>query len=285
MMVKKGMIALDIDGTSAMQGKAVPEPFSNYLSDLHRQGWQIFFVTGRTLSYAKLALTTIDFPILLGIQNGADMIEYPSYRKLYRRYMDISILQTIESLYQNQEGHYIIYSGFEHGDFCYYNPDRYSQDRLDYLKKLMQVARADWVKISGPKDPVIQKQVPLIKCFGSIELLQSIEKACRDFNTSIIRDTIDPSMHILLITAYQMNKAHAVEEACKLTKIKEPIIVAGDDRNDIAMLRRGTYSIGVKNAPQELLDHADAIADLPSELGVMKALQKVIDRDGNFRRT
>ena len=69
----KGTIALDIDGTITRDDHLIPDEVVFYLESLFNERWQIILVTGRTLSFALSSIQKLQFPYLLGLQNGADL--------------------------------------------------------------------------------------------------------------------------------------------------------------------------------------------------------------------
>lgn len=279
---EKGIIALDIDGTTADRSSPIPQETALYLKELAEKGWLIFFITGRTYTFANRGFKHLDFPFALAVQNGADIIEYPSKKLIYQNYIAKDLIDRIEPFYDSADFHYIIYSGFQRGDFCYYNRARFSEKWQNYLEALMGVSETPWIDIRSKNQ--IQDQIPLIKCFGDYGLLFRIASSLTNVNASIIKDTIDPDICILLITSSDANKGIALEHVAEIEHNKGPFIVCGDDRNDIPMLKRGDYRIVIEGAPEEVLSYADSIALPPQQLGVMHALKKVIDDSGNFTK-
>ena len=280
-MAMKGIIALDIDGTSAERGKAVHPRLGLYLKKLSAQGWVIYFVTGRMLSFAKRAFTTLDFPFYLAVQNGADIIEYPSRKLLYRSYLPSDVSRKID-----HQCSFVIYSGFETGDFCYYLPHFFSEKEHEYLNKLKAVADGKWVEISSLDDPAMQKEIPLIKGFGSFDQLQRVANQMTQYSASIIRDTIDESLYILLLTSKEADKGVAIDHLRQRLQMEAslPTIVAGDDRNDIAMFAKGDVRILIEGAPSEMRPLANLFALPPEKDGLIQALNTVIDEDGNYTK-
>ena len=94
----RGWLALDIDGTLTDQTHIVPKEVVNYLKELHAKGWEVFIITGRTLSFARLALELFNFPFHLAVQNGADVLYMPNKELVIRYYLSPSIIPTLEAL-------------------------------------------------------------------------------------------------------------------------------------------------------------------------------------------
>ncbi len=269
----KGVIALDIDGTSAERGKVIHPTLSAYLEKLSLEGWIIYFITGRMLSFAKKAFESLKFPFYLALQNGADIIEYPSRRLLYRSYIPSRVALKID-----RKCSFVIYSGFETGDFCYYVPNSFSEKEHLYLDKLKKVGGEEWVPLDSFKDKKLQKEVPLIKGFGQLEALERVEKLLIDYSTSTIKDTVDPTLYIMLVTSKEADKGIAIDHLRQRLKVPKsaPTIVAGDDRNDIPMLKKADIAIVIKGAPKELHSLATVFAEPPEKDGLIEVLRQVV---------
>src|SRR5690606_28845072 len=96
MVAMKGWIALDIDGTITLDKYSVPKPVTDYLRDLHRNGWKIAMATGRPFRFASMALSEFDFPYVFLCQNGSVALEMPSRNILFKRYLSWDAIGLIE---------------------------------------------------------------------------------------------------------------------------------------------------------------------------------------------
>ena len=269
----KGIIALDIDGTTAKKGDPIPDKTLDYLEKLGKSGWKICFITGRPYSYALHAISPIEFDIALAVQNGADILHYPSRKSLHRYYISSKdVMEIVAPFYAGEENHFLVYSGYETGDFCYYDRDHFSPKMQHYLDQLSQVSDSEWEPLKN-----VQEEVPLVKCFGDRPFLEKIAQACSEYSTSIIHDTIDPKKSILLITAQDANKGAALDHLVDLEGVEGMKIVAGDDYNDIPMLQKADKAIVIKSAPEPVKQYAHVIGDLPENCGLVEAIKEVIE--------
>lgn len=269
----KGYIALDIDGTLTADFDHLPDPVVEILHELHHKGYQLLFLTGRTWTLAAKTLATITFDYYFAIQNGADIIKMPSKTLLHRNYLDVEVVQAIETIYAGEKEDFIVYSGFEQGDFCYYRPQRFSARMLKYLAMLEKMTKTPWQKdFTFPQGSAF----PLLKCFGSekevwrlFERLQALP-----VNATVIKDPLDPELHLILVTHPQANKGDALEYLVASFGEHKPIIAAGDDLNDVAMLNKAQIKIVMKTAPASMHAMADIVADSAKSLGIVGALKE-----------
>lgn len=278
--MSKGTIALDIDGTITGTDHLIPDPVAAYFEVLQKEGWQFILITGRIFSFAMLTLTKLNFPFLLGVQNGADLFIMPGKKRVNHCYFKQDLINLLDKIYQGKKGDFIVYSGVEKGDFCYYRPEKHSREMLTYLEKLMKLSREPWrpVETFDIKD---QSSFPLIKCFGLKQECEAIEKELagyKQIKASVIQDRLDPSLYIVLITHKQANKGSAVQYFVNTFNLSSPLIVGGDDNNDIPLLRVGDMRIAMDGAPDQLQNLANIIAPPANRGGIVEGIQEAIKR-------
>lgn len=276
----KGWIALDIDGTITDQAHHVPLQTARYLQSLQANGWQLIFITGRTYSFGVSALNVFNFPFYLGVQNGADILEMPTKTRVARAYLPATVVNTLEKLYQGYEEDFIVYAGYEKGDFCYYRPHKFSEKLLNHLKKIQALSPEPWQAVETfTFDP--EQTFPLIKCLGFYEGMQAVNKQLSSLDqiaVSLIRDPLAESIYLNMVTAPLATKGKALEQMINKTGKRGLIIAAGDDFNDQSMLQYADCRIVMKDAPLEMQAQADILAESAKEQGIIKAIEQAIKR-------
>ncbi len=271
----KGIIASDIDGTLTDGSHSIPEEVALYLEKLHEEGWQICLVTGRAYAFARKALGFLDFPYSLILQNGAEMLSMPKEEILFQEFLSKEHLFAIDAISKD----FLIYSGSERGDFCYYRPLEFSPFILSYLEKMKELVAEVWQEINS-LDSIPQESFPLIKYIGTKENLKKVEASLEKlgyFSLSVIRDTISSDLYILLITAKMANKGTAIRSLAQRMGWKGPLIAAGDQTNDIPLLLEADYAIAMADADEALKVHADIIAPIAKDHGIIEGLEKVFN--------
>ena len=276
--MEKGTIALDIDGTITDCNHQIPNEVVSHFVDLHEQGWQWIFLTGRTLSFAMMALYKIPFPYLLGVQNGADLIEMPSQKQVARSYLKIDTVLLIEQLYQGHSEDFIVYAGYEKGDFCYFRPNRFSKHMQKYLQKIQTRSSSPWREVSSFQ---IQDQIhfPLIECIGPKEVLEVFNQQLMpiaELKTTLIKDLVFADLYLILITDKNADKGVAIKTFMERYGLKRPLITGGNDNNDIPLLRKGDIRIAMDGSPEALEKIADIIAPSSDKMGIIEGLQRAI---------
>lgn len=271
----KGWIALDIDGTITDDLHDVSSEVAVYFKSLVAEGWQFVFITGRIFSLAHSALKRFDFPYFLAVQNGADILEMPAKRLVHRSYFTSDVIGQIQEAYLGEKEDFLIYAGYERGDFCFFRPARFSPTLLSYLNQLRKLSPEPWQAVENFNfDP--HMSFPLIKCLGNRHTMEKIHLSLNKnsaLHVTMIRDPFCEELYLNLITDARASKGEALN---LLTKNHKRIIAGGDDFNDLSMLRLASTRIVMATAPKELLELADIVAPPASQLGIIPALKKAV---------
>ena len=266
-------IALDIDGTITKDRYSVPLPVIEYLHHLFKEGWNFVFATGRPFAFAIQALSKFEFPYLFLVQNGSLALEMPSQKVVYRQYIPASKLVYMERAYEGVQSDFLIYAGYEKGDFCYYRPHRFSAEALHYLEDLQKRQKEKWKPLSE-FNANIMEDFPLIKCFGTSKCLAQIGAKLHElFAVTQIQDPFAKDMDLLLITDRGVSKGDTLK---KMLKGAHFLIAAGDDVNDLSLLDAADMKIAMPHAPICLKEKADWIAPPIETNGIISALTQAI---------
>lgn len=277
-MISKGWIALDIDGTITLDKYSVPSEVTAFLRELHREGWNIAVATGRPLAFAAMALSKFDFPYTFIAQNGSLALSMPEKKLLFKSYLPVASISFFEEAYEGIYSDFLIYAGYEKGDFCYWRPHRFSSEDLHYISDLQKRQKEKWEKVDQ-FEKIRLDPFPLIKCFGHTTKMDLIAKRLRAFNKfeiTKLKDPFEEGYHILLVTAENVSKGDSLKKVFQLKGRGAHVIAAGDDENDISLLNAADTKIAMAHAPESLQRFATFIAPPTKDLGIIKALQLAI---------
>lgn len=282
-MQSKGWICLDIDGTITSDPHVIPKEVLDYLESLYKDGWHFLFTTGRTFTFGQKILSMVSFPYLFSVQNGADVLQIPEKKIVHRSYLPVDATEQLHRIYQGAPEDYIVYSGIDLGDFCYYSSSHFSVSMKQHLSILMSLVNEPWKDINSLLS-LKGEQFPLIKCLGTKE---QMEKVCSrvltdtDFNVSIIKDPLSKTGgYNALITSKQASKGAVIEWLRSKEETDLIFIGAGDDGNDLSLLEQVDVSIAMETGPEELRAYADIIAPSAADLGIIQGLQQAIQMQG-----
>ncbi len=274
-LVSKGWIALDIDGTITLDKYSVPSAVTDFLRSLQRDGWNIAMATGRPLAFAQMALSEFDFPYTFLAQNGSLALEMPEKRLLFKSYISSTSIPLLEKAYEGIDSDFLIYAGFEKGDFCYWRPKHFSREDLHYLSDLQKRQKEKWEELSQYQHLPIDA-FPLVKCFGDEARVSCIANRLRSFGhfeVAKIRDPFAEGYQILLVTDQKASKGNALLKVLQLKGRGQRIIAAGDDENDISLLKVADVKIAMAHAPETLQQVATFIAPPTKDCGIIDALK------------
>jgi hypothetical protein len=279
MKAVKGLICLDIDGTITSDPHSVPLAVIEYFQSLYDIGWRFVFITGRTFSFAKATLKSVPFPFYFSVQNGADLIAMPEKKLVKQNYLSAHVVEKLDEIYEGRMEDYLIYSGFEKGDFCFYRPHRFSKMMTEYLELMMTLVEEPWQAVESFA-PLKHQSFPLIKCIGTKKHMEEVALYLQKFDDVCVSCIKDPlsrdGFYVNLITDRKASKGSALRYLRTLYPHDTLFIAAGDDRNDISLLDAADVAIGMHGAPSEVLEHADIIAPSADEMGIIQGLKNAM---------
>lgn len=275
----KGLITLDIDGTTAVYGHPIAIEVVNFLKKLTDDNWVIMFITGRTVKAADIILKDLPFPFYVAVQNGALILEMPSKTIVNRKYLSLDILPIMQEICDKANTGFIIYSGFENHDICYNLHGSFSVDMQDYLKLRAVSFNETWEAIHS-FDKLNIDHLSSVKCIGKpddITILAAEIENRLGLHVPLIRDPFNEEYWVAQATHPQVNKGEAVSSLTEILGHSGVIIAAGDDNNDLTMLQKAHYKIVMASAPAELIALADVIAPPACQNGLIAGLATAIN--------
>lgn len=273
-----GWIALDIDGTITDETHHAPPEVVEFLHSLEKKGWELVFITGRTFSFGYSVVKNFDFHYYLAVQNGADILYMPSKDLVARHYLNDQVIPILQEAYRGEKEDFLLYAGYDHGDFCYYRPNHFSPKLKEHLKKLMALSPEPWKPVEN-FDFEHGLSFPLAKCLGTKEAMQRINKALLNLpniSATMIRDPMGEDIYLNLVTAKEATKGEALHVVRNTLGDGGAVIAAGDDLNDISMLEVADVKIVMASAPSEMHPMATILAEHGKEHGIIEALKKAI---------
>lgn len=238
---------------------------------MRENGWEVFLITGRNYTFAEPLLKNLDFPYLLGLQNGALFLSMPSQKIQLRKYLPFEVMLKLHKQFILHDLEFVVEGGIERGDICFFRNERFSADEVAYFRFRESMSKAKWQAIRdfaeiGPAD------VPLLKCFGSQEDLMAVRSEIKHkVHMPIVRDPFRDS-YVSLTTDEEATKGCTLQTLLSKNKPYDEVVVCGDDLNDEPMLRLATKKVIMATAPQELLELADIIVPPAQENGILEVL-------------
>lgn len=264
----KYLIALDIDGTITDHTTEIPVKIIDFLHKCSQNDALIAFVTGRFYPYAQAQLNRLPFPFYLACQNGAQLYQMPERKNLYNFYVSKDLIMMIDQLTHDLEEDFIVY-GDQNLDFqVFYRDQKFSQKMLSHIFKLDSSSYHPFIKINSFTD-LPARAFPCVKHFGTIQQTKPFyDKVSRlPIEISMIKEPSSKDYYMNLITHQKASKGEAISNLLKIVDRDMPIIAAGNDLNDVTLLKKADIGIAVgPRAPTELKNCAKILCDSHQDL-------------------
>jgi Cof subfamily protein (haloacid dehalogenase superfamily) len=276
--VRKALIALDIDGTLAPMKEPIPAAVAEYLNGVMAEGHQIVFLTGRTFTFARPMLKLMREPFYLAVQNGAAVVELPSKKVVYSKYLSKDILGELDRIFEGASNDYLIEGGVEEGDHCFYRSQRHTEEQLEYIRFRYQLSKENWIDTPSFQEAGIEA-FPLIKCFGEKTFVDRIAQEINrklDLHMPVILDPFKEKGYIAMGTHPQVSKGQSMQALQNLLGSHHFLIAAGDDNNDESMIEAADFGIAMETSPESVLAKADFIAPSAKKQGIIPALNTAL---------
>lgn len=274
----KGLIALDIDGTVVVEMGHITPEVRQYLHSLAEEGWAFVFITGRTFHFAEKILSPLSFPYYLAVQNGAAILKMPDRTLVSKKYLDKTVIPSMRAICQDLPTDFVVYSGYERNDVCYFRPTQFSSEFLKYLKERSIAFNEVWEENASFEHLKID-EFPSVKCFGTIDYADQLAKRIQselNLHVPVIKDPFREGYYVIQATHPEVNKGQALEDIIRFIDYKGIVIAAGDDNNDRSMLAKAAVRIVMATAPVEMQRKAHIIAPDASKNGIIDGLEKAI---------
>ena len=120
----QGIIALDIDGTLTAERHKLEQEVIEALNEHYHAGWRVYLLHWTSLCLGLSVIASLSISHALAVQNGALLLEMPNQKILSRNALDKSVLQQLDMISTHEGTDFVIYSGFENEDWCFYWPRR-----------------------------------------------------------------------------------------------------------------------------------------------------------------
>ena len=273
----KGIIALDIDGTLTNAKHELELPVQNYINGLIEEGWCLVFMTGRTFSFAYPLLAGLRGNYFFAPQNGSALYGMPEEACIMKRYLPGPLLERITPFFHEQKIGFLVEAGREYGDICYYKPEDFTQEELEYLDFRSRISLGKWEPLQSFANLPIA-EFAVVKYFAPESQAETLAQILsqNQLNVIVIRDPFRLGFHMALVNAPHASKGQVLADFIEMHPKGLPVIAAGDDYNDVEMLKNSMVKIIMQSAPAELHQLADILAPPAESQGIIQGLEQGI---------
>ncbi|GAA0077801.1 Cof-type HAD-IIB family hydrolase [Clostridium sp. CTA-5] len=255
------LIATDMDGTLLDENSNLPESFTEVLNLIREKDVKLVIASGRPYATLQTNFGPMANYLSYITDNGA--LVFDNNKLIFKDVMSKDIVQDILTKAKTINNTAVVLCGVE----CAYI-ENCSDEYLEEIKKYYVNYEVvdDLTKIN---DDIIKVTI----C--------DLETSAKNSNT-ILEPLFGDKLNVVVagplwldIMNKTVNKGIALKKIMENSNItKEETMAFGDYYNDIEMLNQAEYSFVMKNAPEDMKQHAKYIAESNEDYGVLGAIME-----------
>ncbi len=273
------LICIDIDGTLTAVRDRLSKNVITYLQKMHQAGYQLMFVTGRTVFWAMHLLKHLPFPFTLAALNGAYIVKMPENTLIQKWNISIASLKKCSSFFNGHDLAIVLCCGPDHEEKSYLCIKHASKVVLDHLEARKKALCENWYTVED-FSKVTVSSVAACRIFCLTHTAKALSMDIQEntsFHAPMMRDSFNASFCVVQVTDKKATKGDAVLCVKKKFLPKGFVIACGDDYNDLSMLEMADCKVVMNTAPSELLQIADVIAPSAKEDGLIQGLKHAVE--------
>ena len=243
------LIALDLDGTLALENHEVSPSTRNALDDLHHNGVEVVIATGRRYRTARYVIENLGFDVF-AVCNGGALVKAPDQSTFYSE--NFSILPLLEltrelnlTLFAQRDAHH-------HGgaDFVLDSVPTWNEITNRHVEN-----NRDWCEVRNLANS--GNEFMVAGCFGDEKKLNALANhVAKDhgsnYNTIIVPH-LDSSWFYCEISMRHIDKWRGLQKILpKFRLAAENVCAVGDQLNDMAMVTAAGLGVAMANGHPEL---------------------------------
>ena len=274
------MIALDLDGTLALQNHEVSPLTRDALDDLHHNGVEVVIATGRRYRTTRYVIENLGFDVF-AVCNGGALVKAPDQSTVYNENFSILpfLMLTRElnlTLFAQRDAH-------DHGgaDFVLDSVPAWNEVTDRHVAN-----NHDWCEVRDLTNS--GKEFMVAGCFGHEKELNRLADQIANDNGSIYKTIIVP--HLESDWFYcEISLAH-VDKWQGLRKIlpqfnlaTENVCTVGDQLNDMAMVTAAGHGVAMANGHAELQAAADFVCGHNQSDGILDVIDYIHEHNRRYQ--
>lgn len=242
------LLCTDLDGTLLTDDKQISTENKNAIAYFMSQGGLFTFATGRIPQGIRHIVSQVMPNVPIVCCNGAGIYDLKTNKMLWSQYLDQEAVRVVEFIDRSFPFSGIEIVNREHLYFCKMNDIVLEHKRLEQLPDF----HADYHDVEMPWTKVLfmqnEEQLPFVK-----NALLSSPFADR-------YEFVQSSPYYYELLPKDATKGMALKRLAQMLRIPvHNVIAAGDNENDISLLKMAGTGIAVANAMQEVKNIADFI--------------------------
>ena len=266
------LIALDLDGTLAIEDHQVSTLTRDALDNLHQNGVEVVIATGRRYRTTRYVIENLGFDVF-AVCNGGALIKAPDQTTLYRE--SFSVIPILEitrelklTLFAQRDSHHYGGADFIIDSVTTWNEvtSRHADQNQDWCEARDLTTSSNDYMVAG--------------CFGhqrELNLLtnQIVNKYGKNYNTIIVPH-VDSHWFYCEISLGHVDKWHGLQKILsRFNLAPENVCAVGDQLNDLSMVTAAGHGVAMANGHKELRAAANFICGHHERDGLLDVTQYI----------
>jgi len=266
------MIALDLDGTLALDNHEVSPPTRDALDDLHQNGVQVVIATGRRYRTTRYVIENLGFEVF-AICNGGALVKAPDQSTVHVESFSLQpFLQICRdlklTLFAQRDAH-------QHGgaDFVLDTIPAWNEQTHRHVEN-----NRDWCEARdlGESD----SEFMVAGCFGTeaqlTQLADTIAAEHSGAYNTIIVPHIDSDWFYCEVSPIHVDKWEGLKKILpEFNLTAENVCTVGDQLNDMAMITKAGHGAAMENGHPDLQAAADFICGHNQNDGILDVVNYI----------
>ena len=266
------MIALDLDGTLALENHAISPSTQKALSDIHHNGVEVVIATGRRYRTTRYVIDNLGLNVF-AVCNGGALVKAPDQSTIHIETFSLqpflkSIRESGLTLFAQRDAHQLGGADFVVDSVLSWN---------DMTQRHIENNR-DWCEISNLSKSDAEFMVA--GCFGKeqeLKLLSNqLKKQHGEAYNTIIVPHLESDWFYCEISLNHINKWQGLQKILTIFNLEpENICAVGDQLNDMSMVTAAGHGAAMANGHPDLKEAADFVCGHNQSDGIVDVVEYI----------
>ena len=276
------MLALDLDGTLAVDNHQVLPATRAGLKNLHETGVEVVIATGRRYRTTRFVIDNLGFDVY-AVCNGGALVKTPNAETHYETTYSTSQLNDIVNIARDMElSLFAQRDAHDRG-----GPDFVIDDAVPWSGAIRKYFETN--SLWNGKDDLLN-QAPEFLVSGTFAEEHQLKAFCEKIHQSFpeIYPTIvvpqpDSEYSYCEVTLANINKWYGLSQLASLFNLGvENICAVGDQLNDLPMLKAVGHGITMGNGNDALHKHTKFVCSNHDEDGILEVIEHIRHHNHKF---
>ena len=266
------LIALDLDGTLALENHQVSPATREALQDLHENGVEVVIATGRRYRTTRHVIDNLGFEVF-AVCNGGALVKNPDQTTLHSDSFHVSELVELSrslelSLFAQRDAH-------EHGgpDFIMDSVPSLNTASRNHIENNSQ-----WCELSDLGNS--ESEFMVAGCFNDETTLNRYAEAIHEafpgtYNTIVVPH-LQTGYFYCEVSLEHIDKWQGLKKVADLLDVEaDEVCTVGDQLNDMAMVEAAGHGVAMENGHDDLKRAASFVCGHNERDGILDVVNYI----------